>query len=106
MASTYIDDSPRGLHPRLQNTMGTAKRIILSTIGSLGDLHPLIAIGLVLHKRGHSVAFATTDIYRGKIEGLGFEFHPLRPSVAPGECDLIHSVLDLKCGPERLLRNV
>lgn len=86
--------------------MTGAKRIILATIGSLGDLHPLVAIGLDLRKRGHSVAFATTDIYRVKIERLGFEFCPLRPSIASDERELIRLVLDLKRGPERLLREV
>jgi rhamnosyltransferase subunit B len=47
--------------------MARSSRIILTTIGSLGDLHPLIAIGLNLRERGHSVAFATTELYREKI---------------------------------------
>ena len=86
--------------------MADPKRIILATIGSLGDLHPLVAIGLDLRERGHRIAFATTDIYRVKIERLGFEFYPLRPSVASDERQLIRLVLDLKHGPERLLREV
>lgn len=86
--------------------MAGAKRIILATIGSLGDLHPLIAIGATLRKRGHSIAFATTDLYHSKIEHLNFEFFPLRPSSASSGRDLIRFVLDLKRGPERLLREV
>jgi UDP:flavonoid glycosyltransferase YjiC (YdhE family) len=34
-------------------------RIVLTAIGSLGDLHPKIAIALELRKRGHRAAFAT-----------------------------------------------
>ena len=34
-------------------------RIVLTTIGSLGDIHPTIAIALELRKRGHDVVFAT-----------------------------------------------
>ncbi len=34
-------------------------RIVLTTIGSLGDLHPKIAIALELRRWGHSVVFAT-----------------------------------------------
>jgi rhamnosyltransferase subunit B len=86
--------------------MARSSRIILTTIGSLGDLHPLIAIGLNLRERGHSVAFATTELYREKIEGLGFEFHALPPNVPPDDKGLITYVLDLKRGPERLLREV
>ena len=34
-------------------------KIVLTTIGSLGDLHPKIALGLDLRDRGHNVIFAT-----------------------------------------------
>ncbi len=49
-------------------------RIILTTIGSLEDLHPKIAIAIELRKRGHDVVFATHQEYQHKIEALGFEF--------------------------------
>jgi UDP:flavonoid glycosyltransferase YjiC (YdhE family) len=54
-------------------------RIVLTTIGSLGDLHPKIAIALELRKRRHDVVFATHKEYQAKIEALGFEFHRIRP---------------------------
>lgn len=53
-------------------------RILITTVGSLGDLHPMIAIGLELRDRGHEIVFATLKDYRAKIESLGFEFHRLR----------------------------
>jgi hypothetical protein len=31
------------------------KRIVISTFGSLGDIHPKIALGLELRKRGHQI---------------------------------------------------
>jgi hypothetical protein len=34
-------------------------RIVVTTIGSLGDLHPQIAIALELQQRGHDVVFVT-----------------------------------------------
>lgn len=34
-------------------------RIVLTTMGSLGDLHPPIAVGLGLRDRGHDALFAT-----------------------------------------------
>jgi rhamnosyltransferase subunit B len=54
-------------------------RIVLTTIGSLGDLHPKIALALELRQRGHSVIFATHKGYQGKIEALGFKFQDMRP---------------------------
>jgi rhamnosyltransferase subunit B len=82
------------------------KRILLTTIGSLGDLHPLLAIGLGLRARGHQVSLAATAFYRPKIEALGFGFHPLRPELPANDAALIAYLLDLKRGPERLLREV
>ena len=37
-------------------------------MGSLGDLHPKIALGLGLKERGHEVLIATWEGYREKIE--------------------------------------
>ena len=34
------------------------KRILLAATGSLGDLHPMLAIGLGLKQRGHSAIIA------------------------------------------------
>jgi UDP:flavonoid glycosyltransferase YjiC (YdhE family) len=87
-------------------TLRHSKRIVLATIGSLGDLHPLIAIGLVLRGRGHDVVVATTEIYRAKIQGIGFEFHALRPYIPPENEEFVASLLDTKRGPERLIREV
>jgi UDP:flavonoid glycosyltransferase YjiC (YdhE family) len=57
----------------------TGKRIVLTSVGSLGDLHPFIAIGLGLKARGHDPIIATSECYRAKVETLGLGFRPLRP---------------------------
>jgi len=82
-------------------------RILFTTIGSLGDLHPLIAIGLELQRRGHIVGFCTSEGYRDKLQSLGFRFDPLRPNAAPGDeiADRVREIFDPKKGAERLLRN-
>ena len=54
-------------------------RIVVTTIGSLGDLHPKIAVALEFRQRGHDVLFATHKEYQDKIEALGFEFYRMRP---------------------------
>jgi rhamnosyltransferase subunit B len=54
-------------------------KIVVTTIGSLGDLHPQIAIALELQKRGHSIVFAAQSAYQTKIEALGLKFHRIRP---------------------------
>jgi rhamnosyltransferase subunit B len=56
-------------------------RFLLTTFGSLGDLHPYIAVGLGLKERGHHVTIATSGVYRAKVEGEGLHFHPVRPDI-------------------------
>ena len=80
-------------------------RIVLTTIGSLGDLHPFIAIGLGLRDRGHDIVFATVKDYRTKIESLGFEFQPIRPDhIAMNDPEMLELMMDLNKGTERVVR--
>ena len=54
-------------------------RIVITTAGSLGDLHPYIAIAAGLQSRGHEVVMATNACYKQKVESLGLGFRPVRP---------------------------
>jgi rhamnosyltransferase subunit B len=80
-------------------------RIILTTFGSLGDLHPKIAIGLELRQRGHDVVFATHREYRSQLAALGFEFERLRPDNitfdAPQE---MARMMDLRTGTKYVVQ--
>ena len=58
-------------------------RIILSNIGTLGDINPLIAIALELKRRGHVPVMAVPEVFRAKIAPLGLEFHAVRPDIDP-----------------------
>ena len=62
--------------------MEAAGRIVLATGGSLGDLHPFIALGRALQSLGHDVGIATAVDYRDKIEAAGLTFHQVGPSIA------------------------
>src|SRR4051794_19224458 len=55
------------------------RRIVLTTIGSMGDLHPYVAIALGLRERGHDAIVATSACYRRKVESLGLGFRAIRP---------------------------
>lgn len=80
-------------------------RIVLTTIGSLGDIHPKIAIALELRKRGHEVVFATHKEYQSKIEALGFEFHRMRPdNTALDNPQEMARMMDLQTGSEYIVR--
>jgi UDP:flavonoid glycosyltransferase YjiC (YdhE family) len=84
------------------------KRIVLTTFGSFGDLHPYIAIGLELKERGHHPVIATSPFYREKVEATGLAFHPVRPDLPPPEeaGDLIEKVMDVKRGGEFLFKEL
>jgi UDP:flavonoid glycosyltransferase YjiC (YdhE family) len=82
------------------------KHVLFATIGSLGDLHPCLALALALQRRGHRATIASTEFYRTKVEGLGIEFLPLRPDWNPNDPKLISQFEDLRRGPELLIRLV
>lgn len=81
-------------------------KIVLSTFGSLGDVHPKIALGLELRKRGHEVVFNVMEAYREKFELLGFEISPLRPNVNPDDRDLVRRLMDIKTGSELMFKEI
>ena len=56
------------------------KKIVLSTLGSHGDIHPFIALGKALQSRGYAPVLATTDLYRDMAEREGLAFFAVRPS--------------------------
>jgi rhamnosyltransferase subunit B len=76
----------------------------VTTLGSLGDLHPKIGIALELRNRGHQVVFATHPLYRATIQALGFEFYPIRPDFPTGDDpEEIARMLDLKTGTKHVV---
>lgn len=54
-------------------------RVVLATLGTLGDVHPFIALALGLQARGHAPVFAGAEAVRPIAERHGIEFHPVRP---------------------------
>lgn len=81
-------------------------RIVLTTIGSLGDLHPMIALGLELRRRGHDVVINTWEGYREKIDALRFEFFPLRPDVDIDDTEIHRKAMDASNGPEFVIKEL
>jgi UDP:flavonoid glycosyltransferase YjiC (YdhE family) len=63
-------------------------RVILCTAGSLGDLHPFIALGLALKARGVQAEVATSVEYGTKVEAEGLVFHRVGPGVDRLSADL------------------
>jgi rhamnosyltransferase subunit B len=81
-------------------------KIVISTFGSLGDVHPKIALALELRRRGHSVVFSLMEFYREKIESLGFALVPLRPNIDPEDKELARQLMDAEKGTETILKKL
>ncbi len=82
-------------------------RILLATFGSLGDLHPYIAVGQALRARGYQARIATSADYQDAIEAAGMEFAPMRPridSLGPPD-DVARQLFHPVRGTQRLLRD-
>jgi len=47
--------------------MNKGKRIVLTTHGTLGDLHPNLDLAVELQKRGHRAVIATSEYYRSNL---------------------------------------
>ncbi|MGH9961252.1 MAG: glycosyltransferase, partial [Pyrinomonadaceae bacterium] len=85
------------------------KRIVLTTFGSYGDIHPYMAIALELQSRGHTPVIATSALYRKKIEGAGLMFAALRPDLPPPkdqDQEMMHRVMEPRTGPKYLMEEL
>ena len=81
---------------------------MLATFGSLGDLHPYLAVAQALRRRGHRPLVAATDVHRAAVEAEGLPFAALRPDAAAfgDERTAMERALDPVDGPEFLVREV
>jgi rhamnosyltransferase subunit B len=89
--------------------MDIGKRIVLTTLGSLGDIHPYMAIALELQARGHDPLIATTSLYREKIEQVGLTFAPVRPDLQPPrdqDPEMLNRIMEPRSGPIYLLEEL
>jgi UDP:flavonoid glycosyltransferase YjiC (YdhE family) len=84
------------------------KRIVLTTFGSYGDLHPYIALARGLIDRGHEAIIATTGMYRSKVEQAGIGFHPVRPDLSDlgDQAEIVRRVYDPRRGAEYMTRQL
>ena len=82
-------------------------RIVLATFGSLGDLHPYLALALELQQRGHHPVLATVEMYREAVKSQGIEFRLFRSAlIERPDSELMRKVLDLRNGAEFIIRKL
>ncbi|QDV35853.1 glycosyltransferase [Tautonia plasticadhaerens] len=86
----------------------TARRIVLGTFGSLGDVHPYVALARELKRRGHRPSIATSAYWRPKVEQEGIDFSPVRPDAPDPDAmhDLMARLFDPRRGPKVVISEV
>ena len=89
---------------------GAKKRVVFTTWGSFGDLHPHMALALELQERGYQSVIATSPLYREKVKAAGIAFHPVRPDLpqpdAETAAEIIRRASDARGGPSYLFRKL
>jgi UDP:flavonoid glycosyltransferase YjiC (YdhE family) len=82
--------------------------VVLATFGSLGDLHPFVALARGLEARGHTPVLATSEVHRQRVEDLGIGFRPVRPSLVELENDreAFRRGMDAREGPAYVIREL
>jgi rhamnosyltransferase subunit B len=89
--------------------MTASKRIVLTTFGSYGDIHPYMAIAAELRDRGHEPIIATSELYREKLQTAGFAFAPVRPHIPPPQeqdTEMMEKVMEPRSGSGYLLNEM
>jgi vancomycin aglycone glucosyltransferase len=67
--------------PHVVNAKNQAMRVLLSTIGSRGDVQPLVALALELRALEQDVRLCVPPDFQAWIEGLGFPVVPIGPGL-------------------------
>jgi len=89
-----------------ENIPKAMSRFVFATLGSLGDVHPYIAVARALIAQGHGAVIATSEDHRAVIESAGVEFCAMYPVMAQKEDyqAAVASLFDVRRGPELLVR--
>jgi len=78
-------------------------RVLLTTIGSFGDLNPYIGLGLALKRRGHDPVLAVANAYRPYVEAAGLECRPVGPHGDPSDREMVERIMHPLRGAEFLV---
>jgi len=83
-------------------------RILFATFGSLGDLHPYIALALELKRRGHTPLIASFSFYREVVEREDIAFASMRPELESfgGTKEIVRRLFFSRDGPAFLVKQI
>jgi len=81
-------------------------RIVITSFGSLGDLHPYLALGQALQQRGHRPVLALPPSYGAQVHAAGLEHAHVRPDADLTDRETVRRIMDPVRGAEFLVRQL
>ncbi len=82
--------------------------IVLTTFGSLGSIHPYVALATSLKARGHTVCVAAGETYRCLIQEHGLDFRPVRPdrTTVTEDAEVSRRSTEMRTGSKFAVKNL
>lgn len=81
--------------------------VLLPALGSAGDVHPMIELGIALKKRGHQATLITNALFERQVRDVGLEFVMLgtieEAEVIFADPRLLHPRKSYECVVERVV---
>jgi UDP:flavonoid glycosyltransferase YjiC (YdhE family) len=81
-----------------------SRRIVITCLGSYGDVFPYIGVARALQARGHQTLIAASATYRTAVEQEGVAFAPLGPDVNLRDEAALARVMDARRGGEVVIK--
>ena len=81
-------------------------RVLLTTLGSHGDIHPFIALALELQKRGHEAVLATNPAFKAQAERAGVRMEALTEHADLKDIMTNYAVMDHRRGAKVVLQEL
>ncbi len=94
-------------HPQRSLASRSGKRIVLTTWGSFGDLHPYLGVAVGLRQRGHHPVMAVPRFFKEKVETEGIEWAHVGPEFDQERAgEIVRKVMDPRTGMEFMFREI
>lgn len=84
----------------------SSMHLIFATIGSLGDLNPILAVATEWTRRGHRSTVVSNPMHRDRVEAAGFSFHATAPAIENIDEEVYRKTFDVRHGTRVLFQEI
>jgi len=53
------------------------EQVLIATVGSVGDMHPMMGMGMALQRLGHAVRFAANPVHAARVQACGLDYRAM-----------------------------